>query len=95
MLKKKLIATLLTATMVGSMFSAVAGAEEAANLPELTTEPLEITLWDIATEDPSKGIQEGAVARFMADYPNITVTQVHQQNDNYKQQLIVAMSADE
>ena len=95
MLKKKLLATLLTATMVGSMFSAVAGAEEAKNLPELTTEPLEIVLWDIATEDPTKGIQEGAVQRFMEDYPNITVTQVHQQNDTYKQQLIVAMSAGE
>jgi raffinose/stachyose/melibiose transport system substrate-binding protein len=31
----------------------------------------------------------------MADYPNITVNQVHQQNDNYKQQLIVAMAANE
>lgn len=29
----------------------------------------------------------------MADYPNITVNQVHQQNDNYKQQLVVAMSS--
>lgn len=95
MLKKKLIATLLTATMVSSMFTAMAGAEEAANIPVLTTEPLEITLWDTATEEPSKGIMEDAVARFMADYPNITVTQVHQQNDTYKQQLIVAMSANE
>lgn len=63
------------------------------NIPELTTEPLEILLWDIATEDPTKSIQEDAVNRFMADYPNIKVTQVHQQNDNYKQQLIVAMSS--
>ena len=77
------------------MFSVTAGAEEAKNLPELTTEPLTITLWDIATEEPTKGIQEGAVQRFMADYPNITVEQVHQQNDNYKQQLIVAMSSGE
>lgn len=72
-----------------------APAEEAGekNIPELTTEPLKIVLWDIATEDPTKSIQEDAVARFMADYPNITVEQVHQQNDNYKQQLIVAMSS--
>ena len=63
------------------------------NLPTLTTEPLTITLWDIATEDPAKSKQEGAVQRFMADYPNITVNQVHQQNDNYKQQLVVAMSS--
>ena len=64
-----------------------------AEIPELTSEPMTILLWDIATEDPTKSIQEGAVARFMADYPNITVEQVHQQNDNYKQQLVVAMSA--
>ena len=63
------------------------------NLPTLTTEPLTITLWDIATEEPAKSAQEGAVQRFMADYPNITVNQVHQQNDNYKQQLVVAMSS--
>ncbi len=63
------------------------------NVPELTTEPLTITLWDISTEDPNKGIAEAAVARFTADYPNITVNHVHQQNDNYKQQLVVAMSS--
>ncbi len=63
------------------------------NIPELTTEPLTITLWDIATEDPARSTQEAAVQRFMADYPNITVNQVHQQNDNYKQQLVVAMSS--
>ncbi len=63
------------------------------NLPTLTTEPMTITLWDIATEDPGRSTQEAAVQRFMADYPNITVNQVHQQNDNYKQQLVVAMSS--
>lgn len=70
-----------------------ASSTEGKNLPELTTEPLTINLWDIATEGSSKDIQEAAVQRFMADYPNITVNQVHQQNDNYKQQLIVAMSS--
>ncbi|MCR5671422.1 MAG: extracellular solute-binding protein [Butyrivibrio sp.] len=63
------------------------------NLPQLTTDEMTITLWDIATEDPNKSTQEAAVARFMADYPNIHVEQVHQQNDNYKQQLVVAMSS--
>ncbi len=63
------------------------------NLPTLTSEPLEILLWDIATDDPGKSTQEAAVQRFMADYPNIKVTQVHQQNDNYKQQLVIAMSS--
>lgn len=109
-MKKKVLATLMAAAMVSSMFTGLVGAEETTeaateaaaeeaggekNLPELTTEPLTIKLWDIATEDPTKSIQEGAVQRFMADYPNITVEQVHQQNDNYKQQLIVAMSAGE
>jgi len=70
-----------------------AAAASGKNIPALTTDPLTITLWDIATEDPTKSIQEGAVQRFMKDYPNITVNQVHQQNDNYKQQLIVAMSS--
>ena len=70
-----------------------AAKTEGKNIPTLTTEPLEITLWDIATEEPNKSIQEDAVQRFMADYPNIKINQVHQQNDNYKQQLIVAMSS--
>ena len=90
---RKVLAAALTATMVGGMFSTVAGAEEAKNIPTLTTDPLEITLWDISTEDPSKTICEDAVARFTADYPNIKVNEVHQQNDNYKQQLVVAMSS--
>lgn len=63
------------------------------NVPVLTTEPMEITLWDISTEDPNKSIAEAAVARFEADYPNIKVNHIHQQNDTYKQQLVVAMSS--
>lgn len=94
-MRKKWLATVLTAAVAGSMLTSVAGAEEVKNIPELTSEPLEITLWDISTEDPGKGISERAVERFTADYPNITVNQVHQQNDNYKQQLIVAMSSGE
>ena len=85
---RKIVCTLLVL-----MLLCVGALAEGKNIPELTKEPLTITLWDIATEDPTKSIQEGAVARFMADYPNINVVQVHQQNDNYKQQLIVAMSS--
>lgn len=89
-MNKKLLASLLTVGAASAMaFSA------SAALPELTTEPLEITLWDIATAEPDTSIQEAAVARFMEAYPNITINQIHQQNDNYKQQLIVAMSAGE
>ena len=51
------------------------------------------TLWDIATEGSSLEIQGGAVERFMAAYPNITVESTHTQNDSYKQKLIVAMSS--
>ena len=63
------------------------------NVPELTKDEMNILLWDIATEEPNKSTQEAAVQRFMKDYPNIHVEQVHQQNDNYKQQLVVAMSS--
>ena len=63
------------------------------NVPELTKDDMTILLWDIATEEPNKSTQEAAVQRFMKDYPNIHVEQVHQQNDNYKQQLVVAMSS--
>ncbi len=63
------------------------------NLPEVTTDDLTIVLWDASTEDPDKSRMEDAVARFTEDYPNITVEQVHQQNDTYKQQLVVAMSS--
>ncbi|MCI6755325.1 MAG: extracellular solute-binding protein [Lachnospiraceae bacterium] len=80
-------------TEAASESTTPASAAKSANIPKLTDQPLTITLWDIATEDPAKTIQEGAVARFMKDYPNITVNQVHQQNDNYKQQLVVAMSS--
>lgn len=44
-MNKKILAAALAASMVGSMFSTVAGAEEAKNIPELTTEPMEIVFW--------------------------------------------------
>lgn len=64
-----------------------------ANIPKLTEEPLTIVLWDHATDEPRKTMEEAAVDRFRKVYPNITVEQTHYQNDNYKQQLIVAMSS--
>ena len=105
--KKRVIGTLLAAALAvtslvgcgdsssGGQTAVNTGAKQTdgKNLPTLTTEPLEILLWDIATDEPAKSTQEGAVQRFMADYPNIKITQVHQQNDNYKQQLVVAMSS--
>ena len=88
---KKLLALLLAALMVLSVVSALAEGEK--NIPELTKEPMTILLWDIATEGSGKVNQEDAVRRFMEAYPNITVEQVHQQNDNYKSQLQIALSA--
>ena len=83
-----------TTTTDSASTEAAAGKQtDGKNLPELTTEPMTITLWDIATEEPGRPTQEAAVARFMKDYPNIHVEQIHQQNDNYKQQLVVAMSS--
>ena len=88
---KKLVSLVLALMMLLGMMSLATA--EGKNIPTLTTEPMTILLWDIATEEPTKGIQEDAVARFMADYPNIKVEQVHLQNDNYKQQLVIAMSS--
>lgn len=54
---------------------------------------MKFTLWDIATDSPAAEIQQGAVDRFMKDYPNVTVETTHIQNDTYKQKLVVAMSS--
>ncbi len=71
------------------------GGKEAKNGIVLTDQEMTITLWDIATEDPALSTQQGAVDRFMADFPNIKVETTHIQNDTYKQKLIVAMSSGE
>ena len=89
---KKLLALVLAALMVLGAVSAFADEAPAKNIPELTKEPMTILLWDIATSDPGKSTQEDAVARFMADYPNIKVEQIHKLNDNYKQDLQVGFS---
>lgn len=65
----------------------------AADTLALTTEPITITLWDIATNEPEKSVQEAAVQRFMDAYPNITVEITHTQNDAYKEKLIIAMGS--
>lgn len=59
----------------------------------LTEDPITLVLWDISTEDPHKTIAEEAVQRFMAAYPNVTVDQIHTQNDAYKEKLTIAMSS--
>ena len=76
---KKLLALVLAALMVLGAVSAFADEAPAKNIPELTTEPMTILLWDIATEGLGKKVQEDAVNRFMEAYPNIKVEQVHQQ----------------
>lgn len=60
---------------------------------KMPTKNMTIKLWDIATEDPGKKIQEAAVNRFMKANPNVKVVQTHIQNDTYKQKLVVAMSS--
>ena len=87
---KKVISLVLGLIMVLSLFS-FASAEDKSL--KLTGDPITITLWDIASEDPQKTIQEAAVARFMAAYPNVKVVQEHVMNDAYKEKLIIAMSS--
>lgn len=59
----------------------------------LTTEDMTIELWDISTDGTMKDLCEGAYEAFMKDHPNIKINYQHIVNDTYKQQLIVAMSA--
>ncbi len=87
---KKVISLVLGLIMVLSLFS-FASAEDKSL--KLTGDPITITLWDIASEDPQKTIQEAAVARFTAAYPNVKVVQEHVMNDAYKEKLIIAMSS--
>ena len=88
----KLVAILLSILMLLGSFSVAASAEATEKLT-LSGEPITLTLWDIATEDPQKTISDEAVARFMAAYPNVTVELTHAMNDSYKEKLIIAMSS--
>ncbi len=92
----KLIAILLSILMVMTAIPVAASGEAAAtDKLTLSGDPITITLWDIGTDEPQKSIQEGAVARFMAAYPNVTVEETHAQNDSYKEKLIIAMSSNQ
>ena len=107
MAAKKVVLHLLTALLVlsftvGCTKKSTGGDEAAVNSESAAAEntgfgvsskKLTITLWDIATEDPANTNQGGAVDRFMAAYPNITVENTHIQNDSYKQKLIISMSS--
>jgi raffinose/stachyose/melibiose transport system substrate-binding protein len=88
----KILAVLLCMLMLVSVIPAAASAEATDKLT-LSGDPITITLWDIATDEPQKSIADEAVARFMADYPNVTVEVTHTQNDSYKEKLIIAMSS--
>lgn len=104
-MKYKTVAFLLTAvflctTLIGCTSQqpenkTVAPAEVNNESGDLTVpdKQMTITLWDIATEDPTLSIQQGAVDRFMAAYSNVKVETTHIQNDTYKQKLVVAMSS--
>jgi raffinose/stachyose/melibiose transport system substrate-binding protein len=84
---KKLVSLVLCLLLV---LPIVSGLAEGMTL---SPDPITITLWDIATDEPQKSIQEGAVQRFMEAYPNVTVEVTHTQNDAYKEKLIIAMSS--
>lgn len=73
--------------------SAATSAGGSSDELKMPSKNMTIKLWDIATEDPNKKIQEGAVRRFMKAYPNVKVEVTHIQNDTYKQKLVVAMSS--
>lgn len=88
----KLVAILLSILMLMGSVSVAASAETAEKLT-LSGDPITLTMWDIATEDPQKTISDEAVARFMAAYPNVTVELTHAMNDSYKEKLIIAMSS--
>ncbi len=87
------LSKLVSLLLAMSMLFAIGMPASAAEKLTLTDKPMTITLWDIATEEPALGIQQGAVDRFMAAYPNIKVETTHIQNDTYKQKLVVAMSS--
>jgi len=85
----KMVAILLSILMLIAAIPMAATAETLT----LSEEPITLTLWDIATEDPQKSISDAAVQRFMDAYPNVTVEVTHTQNDAYKEKLIIAMSS--
>jgi len=89
---RKYVAILLSILMLVAAVPMVAAGETAEKLT-LSGDPITLTLWDIATEDPQKSIADAAVERFMAAYPNVTVEVTHTQNDSYKEKLIIAMSS--
>lgn len=86
----KLIAILLCTLM---MLAAIPSVAETTDKLTLSGDPITLTLWDIATEDPQRSIADAAVQRFMAAYPNVTVEVTHTMNDSYKEKLIIAMSS--
>ena len=88
----KLIAILLSTLMLLAAIPMVSVAETTDKLT-LSGDPITLTFWDIATEDPQRSIADAAVQRFMTAYPNVTVEVTHTQNDSYKEKLIIAMSS--
>lgn len=79
---------------VAATSSTVATSNDSAgDTLKVPDKEIKFTLWDIATDSPGAEIQQGAVDRFMKDYPNVKVETTHIQNDTYKQKLVVAMSS--
>ena len=74
-----------------------APAPQAAEAPvaEAADEITELVFWHIQTHELRAPILQDAVDRFMASNPNYNVNVVTIMNDVYKQQLIIAMAANE
>lgn len=89
----KPVSNTATASPSAASSAEVSAGGESSDELKMPSKNMTIKLWDIATEDPNKKIQEGAVSRFMKAYPNVKVEVTHIQNDTYKQKLVVAMSS--
>lgn len=105
---KKIVAlsmtTLMTASLAacgsggGNSSSAASGSTASSGgvSAEASDDSKEIIYWNIATENPDKGIVDMAVEKFNSETDSgYTVTSVPTQNDTYKEKLVVAMSSGE
>ncbi len=72
-------------------------AETTEDEPEPSSEGGEISFWNIGTENPDKDLYAYAIDKFNTENADTgyTIVSTATQNDQYKQKLIVAMSAGE
>ena len=86
---KKILALVLAALMVTSLFAISVSADEAA----AEEEPITLTMWCIATEsDANRPAYEQAIAEFEEAHPNIKIEWEAFENESYKTKIKAAMS---